>query len=116
MDSPNKNRRIYTREVILHAMAHAPKELLVHKHPYEQLLTDIVGVVRDLWIVDDFLEGNYYPIDSVAGETVVAGLENGSLSIVSSGTGQCADFDDKGNTIISDYRITSCIVTDDPSY
>lgn len=125
LDLPNKNNRIYPKEVMEKAMEKYRQDFikegraLVTKRQPEcstVSIKDAIGVVKDMKVEEgkvvvdiEFLPGM---ADALAAEV---GMSKGVLHLRTSGIGTMKLNEQGQNVVQDDYELIQCFVTDDPA-
>lgn len=125
LDKPNKNNRIYPRDVMEKAIAKYKKDfvdenraLVQKKQPGNSMvsLLDCVGVVKEITIEGDKVVVDVEFLPNVKdGNVIEEGLKSGKLHLRTHGMGTIHKQDDGTYKIGEDYEFISCFATDDPA-
>lgn len=125
LDRPNKNNRIYPRDVMEKAIAKYKKDfidedraLIQKKLPGNSMvnLLDCVGVVKEISIEGDtvFVEAQFLP-NVKDGTVIEEALKSGKLHLRTHGLGSIHLQPDGTFKIGEDYEFISCFATDEPA-
>jgi hypothetical protein len=125
LDKPNKNNRIYPREVMKREMRKYRKTfvkedraLIVGKQPEDSCinLKDVIGVVKKIGIKRDkvFVEAEFLPQMPNAA-AIEQGIKDGKLFLRTSGIGSFRKDKDGHLVVQDDYELISTFVTDNPA-
>jgi hypothetical protein len=121
VDTPNKNNRVYPREVMEKAIVEVQgriknKTLFVTEgcnlsDSGNADLSNTVGTVKDMKIVDDNVAATVEIIETEAGKYLKNRLNGGvPYHVRTSGIGKLT-MDDKGHDVVSDYEMTHLTFT-----
>lgn len=108
LDVPNKNGRVYPKEIMVKAVEAAPKPLVIQRINEPDGVPLLVNTVGEavLSIDGDYVYGDYVFTDLALRDKVV----KGELHVVPAGIGM---LDDAGR--VSDYSLSYLFLTDDPA-
>jgi hypothetical protein len=125
LNTPNKNGRVYPREVFEKALAKYKKEfiderraMVVKRQPECAItnLLDVVGVIKEITFEGDKVMAEVEFLPNVPdGLSCEAGVKCGKLSLRTGGLGTLDKKEDGTYVIREDYEITHCFLTDDPA-
>lgn len=120
LDKPNKNGRIYPREVIKRELkkyretyVKERRAFIVNKLPPTSSvnLTDVIGVVEEIHIKNDKVIVKIKFFSDLYRQLV----EEGKLSLRTSGIGTLTKQPDGTYIVGDDYELISCFVTNEPA-
>lgn len=122
LDTPNKNGRIYPREVFEKALAKYKKDfiderraMVVSRQPEQPItnLQDVIGMITEITIEDGKVIADITFLPN--GLSCESGVKCGKLFLRTGGMASVKK-DENGNTVIQeDYEITHLFLTDDPA-
>lgn len=121
IDKPNKNGRIYPRQLMEKEIERLKKEIsenrcfITKRQPETttHLINDIVGLIKDIQIEDDkvVIEAEFFPDNKF----IETGIKSGDLSMRTSGVGTIHKQEDDTYIIDDDYKLIGCFITTDPA-
>lgn len=122
LDTPNKNNRIYPKELMRKEIDRLQtnikeRKLLVYQQyrPDNSYgVSDVIGVVNGMTIENDFLMADIEFLQLPISQDAQVGISTGELSVRSMGVGLLKE-GKQGEQIVEQYRCDGFIVTDDPA-
>lgn len=125
LDTPNKNGRIYPREVMKRELRKYRKvfikenrALIVSKQPESTTVNiqDVIGVVNKATIRRNKVVVEVEFLKQIPNAAVIeAGIKEGKLFLRTSGVGSMIKQKDGTYKVSDDYELIGCFVTDKPS-
>lgn len=124
LNKPNKNGRVYPREVIEKALQKYRDEYVsksravVTRNPPTELepnLMDTVGIVKDIIATDDEVLAEIQFLNLPKAQGLEEALTSGKLYMRTAGVGKMTKQTDGTFKIDDGYEFLSCFLTDDPA-
>lgn len=125
VDVPNKNGRIYPREVVEREVVRVKKELiaenrfLISREVLESSvldLTKVVAVGKDLFFEGDTLFVDLEILEGLPHATEIDdGLKSGRLAVRTAGFGTLQKRDDGAEVVEEGWEFLYCFVTSEPA-